>query len=216
MTNLITARGPIRKKRKGVVAISAAVLIVGALTGCSSSGGDADGRSVDSLATGSSGGKGGAAGTASDSAVDAKRPQLRLDTSEEDEQRLTDAYNACLQAEGVPMAKERAAATGAKQAPPKQGLGDKYKDSFDACLVKLPRQPPETQPETNPAYADDFRAYVKCLQGQGMKVHMTPDTSDGPNGLTWTYDEKERAGLPEAQEAEAQRKCTVEAFDGKK
>ncbi|AWW43253.1 hypothetical protein DN051_42475 (plasmid) [Streptomyces cadmiisoli] len=84
--------------------------------------------------------------------MEAKRPQLRLDTSDEERARLGDAYNACLEAQGVPMATERAASAGAKQASPVQRLGPEYDDEFDACLVKLPLQPPETAPDTNPQY----------------------------------------------------------------
>ncbi|MBB4795194.1 hypothetical protein [Streptomyces nodosus] len=176
------------------------------------------GKGVDSLVSDAPTGRGTATkGAPRDSAVENKRPQLRLDTSDEERQRLTDVYNACLQAHGVPMNTERAAAAGAKQAPPKQGEADSpaYQAAYDACLVKLPRQPPETMPETNPRYADDYRAYVKCLQHRGMKIHLVSDTSVSPDGLGWTYDEDTTGTLSESKATEADRACSLEAFGGK-
>ncbi|OIJ95690.1 hypothetical protein BIV24_08525 [Streptomyces colonosanans] len=180
--------------------------------------GSSSGKGVDTLQSGAPAGKSTASkGGAHDSAVDAKRPQLRLDTSLEEEQRLSDAYNACLQAHGVPMNTERAAAAGAKQAAPKVSEKDnsKYQAAYDACLVKLPLRPPETSPETNAHYADDYRAYVKCLQHRGMKIHLISDTSVYPDGLGWTYDDDTTGSLPESKETEADRACLLEAFSDK-
>ncbi|MFD9285853.1 hypothetical protein ACFWD7_53385 [Streptomyces mirabilis] len=198
-----------------------------ALTACGGGAESGSGKSVDTLETGAptgknaaakdSGGDDAASKRGGEAAVEAKRPQLRLDTSEEERSRLTDAYNACLQAHGVPMNTERAAVAGAKQAVPKVSEKDypKYQAAYDACLTKLPRQPPETSPETNTHYADDYRAYVKCLQGRGMKIHLVPDTSVYPDGLAWTYDDDTSGSLPEAEQTEADRACTLEAFGGK-
>ncbi|MFJ9589572.1 hypothetical protein [Streptomyces acidicola] len=209
-----------RRPGPGVLAVGLAMAAVMTLAACGSGGGteSSSGKSVDSLVSGTptAGGAASKGGT-DDSAVEAKRPQLRLDTSPEEDQRLTDAYNACLQAHGVPMNQERAAAAGAKQAPPKVGEADspKYRAAYDACLVKLPRQPPETSPETNPHYADDYRAYVKCLQGRGMKIHLISDTSVSPDGLAWTFDDDTTGSLPESKIDQADRSCSQEAFGGK-
>ncbi|MEU5090188.1 hypothetical protein [Streptomyces sp. NPDC021356] len=190
------------------------------LTACG--GGDGSGRGsgrgVDTLQSGApTDAKKAPKGGPHDSAVEAERPQLRLDTSLEEDQRLTDAYNACLQAHGVPMNTERAAAAGAKQAAPEVSEKDssKYQAAYDACLVKLPRRPPETSPESNAHYADDYRAYVKCLQHRGMKIHLIPDTSVYPDGLGWTYDDDTTGSLPESKATEADRACSLEAFGGK-
>ncbi|MFE1518988.1 hypothetical protein ACFW9I_19510 [[Kitasatospora] papulosa] len=204
--------------RARTLAVGLAVAAALALTACGGGAESGSGKSVDSLETGAPTGKNAApkGGDSGDAAVEAKRPQLRLDTSEEEQSRFTDAYNACLQAHDVPMNTERAAAAGAKQAGPKVSEKDypKYQAAYDACLVKLPRQPPETSPETNTRYADDYRAYVKCLQGRGMKIHLTPDTSVYPDGLAWTYDDAS-VSLPEAEQSAADRACTLEAFGGK-
>ncbi|WP_282082200.1 hypothetical protein [Streptomyces tendae] len=211
---------PMRRPRLRALAAGLAVVAGMSLAACGS-GEDAEagsGKSVDSLASGSPTGKEPASkDEARDSAVDAKRPQLRLDTSEEEEQRLTDAYNACLQAHGVPMNTKRAAIAGAKQAAPEQGRADapKYRPAYEACLVKLPLQPPETTPEGNPHFADDFRAYVDCLQHKGMKIHLVADTSVSADGLSWTYDKDTTGTLPESGVPEAEQSCSLEAFGGK-
>ncbi|MFG2800906.1 hypothetical protein [Streptomyces pseudovenezuelae] len=50
-----------------------------------------------------------------------------------------------------------------------------------ACTGRLPLQPPELERTSNPHY-DDYRAYVKCLKRNGLKVSALPDNSG------WTYD----------------------------
>ncbi|MBL1100203.1 hypothetical protein [Streptomyces coffeae] len=211
----------IRRRGLRLLVAGLAVAAMMPLAACSSGGGvesSSDQKSVDTLASGAPKGKNTASkGGAHDSAVDAKRPQLRLDTSPEESQRLGDAYNACLQAHGVPMNTKRAALAGAKQAAPLQREADtpKYRGAYKACLVKLPLRPPETRPETNPDYADDYRAYVKCLQHKGMKIHLVPDTSVSPDGLGWTFDEDTTGTLPESKIDQADRACSLEAFGDK-
>ncbi|CAL9517899.1 hypothetical protein SUDANB140_03790 [Streptomyces sp. enrichment culture] len=215
-----------RRPRLRLLAVGLAVAGI-SLTAACGSGGDTgadSGKGVDTLESGAPKDKGKDKGKESaskdgggDSAVDAKRPQLRLDTSDEEEQRLRDAYNACLQAHGVPMNTKRAALAGAKQAAPQQGRADaaKYRPAYEACEVKLPLQPPETRPESNPDYADDYRAYVKCLQKKGMKIHLVQDTSVSADGLGWTYDEDTTGTLPDSEVLEADRSCSLEAFGDK-
>ncbi|MBU6531024.1 hypothetical protein [Streptomyces mayonensis] len=214
-----------RRPRLRLLAVGLAVAGL-SLTAACGSGGDTEadsGKGVDTLESGSPKDKDkekdkeSASKDGGDSAVDPKRPQLRLDTSEEEKQRLTDAYNACLQAHGVPMNTKRAALAGAKQAAPQQGRADaaKYRPAYEACEVKLPLQPPETRPESNPDYADDFRVYVKCLQKKGMKIHLIKDTSVSADGLGWTYDEDTTGTLPDSQVLEADRSCSLEAFGDK-
>lgn len=211
---------PLRRPGLRVLAVGLAVAGL-SLTAACGSGDDTEAGSdkgVDTLASGSPTDKGPASKDgAHDSAVDAKRPQLRLDTSEEEEQRLRDAYNACLQSHGVPMNTKRADIAGAKQAAPQQGRADaaKYRPAYDACLVKLPLQPPETRPESNPDYADDYRAYVKCLQEKGMKIHLVADTSVSADGLGWAYDKDTTGTLSDSATTEAEQTCSLEAFGDK-
>src|SRR5690606_36368960 len=124
---------------------------------------------VASLATPSAGGGATPSAASSDAAVEAKRPLLRLDSTEEESQRLWEVYWACLQTQGVPMNTKRVEHPG-DQPPPDQNVADQYKKQYAACLYKMPLQPVEERPETNPHYADDYRAYVKCLNAHGLKV----------------------------------------------
>ncbi|MEV7077924.1 hypothetical protein AB0N88_05165 [Streptomyces sp. NPDC093516] len=173
--------------------LTAALLSAGlALTACGgeqsgTGGGKAADTDVASLATPSAGGGTTAAPRSSD-AADAKRPLLRLDSSEEEVNQLWNTYWACLQARGVPMNEQRVAKPGG-QAPPVDDpeIADQYKKQYRACLHKMPLQPVEERPETNPHYADDHRAHVACLRSKGLKVHETFASDGTPDG--WTYDD---------------------------
>ncbi|MFF2523497.1 hypothetical protein [Streptomyces liangshanensis] len=170
-------------------------------------------KGVDTLVSGSPGAKSTDSpdAAASAAAVDAKRPQLRLDTSLKEQQQLTDAYNACLQAHGVPMNTKRAAAAGTKQAPPLQDPNnpDKYRPAYDACLVKLPLLPPEISPD-NPKYDDMMRAEVKCLNTAGDKVKLTFGDDGHVSG--WTYLDSDPGLSISAREA-IEDKCHKQAFN---
>ncbi|CAM5355087.1 MULTISPECIES: hypothetical protein [Streptomyces] len=214
-----TARAPRRTRRVRTALLTTALLTAGvALTACGGGGGD--GTSTDSrqksdsgiasLATPSSnGGKSGAPSSAQ-SAIDAKRPLLRLDSSKEEINRLWDTYWACLQAHGVPMNTKRVDHPGG-QAPPvdDQKVTDQYKAQYHACLDKMPLQPVEERPETNPHYADDFRDYVKCLRAKGFKVHEVFQSDGSPDG--WTGDD-DGGSFPNEK---ADNDCRLEAFGGK-
>ncbi|MFE7312378.1 hypothetical protein ACFU7T_04575 [Streptomyces sp. NPDC057555] len=177
--------------------------------------GDAKGG-VSTLETGSPA-PGGKPGAPTSTKVDSRRPQLRMDSSEEEINRLDDAYHACLQSHGVPMNTERAKLAGAKQASPVQGEGitKKYKPAFDACLVKMPLEPPELDSKVNPHYTDDYRVYVKCINNAGMRVHMLQD--EHGIAIGWTYDDDHGSnGLSDAEQTKIDKKCKTEAFGGKK
>ncbi|MFG2226335.1 hypothetical protein [Streptomyces sp. NPDC048644] len=194
-----------------------ALLAATVLTACGAGdGGDAkagkDG--VSTLETGSPASDG-KPGTSASSKTDSRRPQLRLDSSEEEIDKLDNAYNACLQSHGVPMNTKRAEMAGAKQAAPMQSMeiAKKYKPAYDACLVKLPRRPPEQDPAINPHYTDDYRTYVKCLTDKGMRIHMLQDEHGIATG--WTYNDSKPSALSEAEQDKADKVCTKEAFSGK-
>ncbi|GGM23657.1 hypothetical protein GCM10010129_80090 [Streptomyces fumigatiscleroticus] len=223
-----TARVPRATRRTRTAVLSTVLLAAGlALTACgggsggsgNDSGQKASDSGVASLTTPSSGGgKAGAAPAAfarsSSSAAEAKRPQLRLDSSQEEIDQLWDAYWACLQTHGVPMNTMRVDRPG-EQAPPVDDpkVADRYKAQYHACLYKLPLQPVEERPETNPHYADDYRAYVGCLKATGLKIHEVFDSDGSPAG--WSYDEdfpKDSVDLPTDK---VDNDCRLEAFGGK-
>ncbi|MCD0484836.1 hypothetical protein LO771_21180 [Streptacidiphilus sp. ASG 303] len=211
--------GPRARRRPGLRALSGGVVLAAGMTlaACGSGGGGDAGRGVDTLVSGSAAPDKGTAsqGAAPGPAVDARRPQERLDSTDEEKNKLDDAYWACLQAHGVPMMYRRV--TSGQQAPPTQDKAEiaKHRAGFDACRDKQPLPPPELEPQTNPHYADDFHAYVKCLRHRGVKVHIVPDTSANPDGLSWTFDSGNDPGIPESERDKADRACTLEAFGGK-
>lgn len=193
-----------------------ALLAATVLTACGA--GDGDGAKaakdgVSTLETGSPA-PGGESGASASSKTDSRRPQLRMDSSEEERDKLLNAYNACLQAHGVPMNTKRAEMAGAKQAWPMQGeeITKKYKPAFDACLVKLPLQPPELDSAVNPHYTDQYRNFVKCLKGKGAHIHMTLNEHGVANG--YTYDDGGK-GISEDEETKASKVCEKEAFSVK-
>ncbi|WP_253209539.1 hypothetical protein [Streptomyces niphimycinicus] len=155
--------------------------------------------------------KGTSAAQSSDAAIEAKRPQERLDSPQGEIDQLWNVYWACLQAHGVPMNTRRVEHPG-DQAPPVQDqkVTDQYKAQYHACLYKMPLQPVEERPETNPHYADDHRAYVKCLSSKGYKVHQIFKSDGSPDG--WTFDDNNDGGIPTDK---ADRDCRLEAFGGK-
>ncbi|MET9013308.1 hypothetical protein ABZX74_20655 [Streptomyces olivaceoviridis] len=214
-----TTRAPRRTRRVRAAVLATALLTAGAaLTACGGAGGTDGGRKasdsgIASLATPSARGATSSA-QSSTAAIEAKRPQLRLDSSQEESDRLWDAYWACLQAHGVPMNNARVDRPG-KQAPPVDDpkVADQYKAQYHACLSRMPLQPVEERPETNPHYADDHRAYVGCLKSKGMKVHEVFGDDGSPDG--WTYDKdvpKDGGGLPSEK---IDHDCRLEAFGGK-
>jgi len=137
--------------------------------------------------------------------VTAGRPQLRLDTSTEEANRLWTAYDQCLIKHGVKTNTERAGAVGSGPGVDLDDSGEP-KAAYTACAVKLPRQPPELDADINPNFAQQWNDNVKCLRAHGLMVHVT-------NPGEWTYDSSD-GQVPE-NAAEIEKTCVLEAFGGK-
>ncbi|WP_155589820.1 hypothetical protein [Streptomyces cavernae] len=167
--------------------VGAAALVV--LTACG--GGDGGGGSdadksgqgdVASINTPAAGG----GSTQSSADPDAGRPRIRLDTTQEEINRMMDAWLACLK---------------------ENGAEKKYKTSpnapeVKACRGKEPLDPPELDPAKNPDYSDDVRIMVKCMNEHGIKSVVV----DGG----WGLEEGASLSAPNYEEAEAT--CQVKAF----
>lgn len=169
--------------------VCAAGLMV--LTACGGVGGndDADkGGGKDEVASLNSPSAGGGSSDASASAdPDAGRPQIRLDSTNEEVNRMYDAWQACLKEHGA--------------AP------EKYKRKPDdpsvlACKSKEPLDPPELDPAKNPDYADDVREMVKCMKGHGIKALVYEGN--------WALETGDEMNRPHYNEYELQ--CQVKAF----
>jgi len=143
----------------------------------------------------------------SPAAATAARPQLRLDTSEEEANRFWAAYNACLVKHGVKTNPGRAGAVAAVGGAPGLVLDDsgEPKAAYTACAGKLPQQPPELDEDKNPNYAQQWNDNVKCLRAHGLMVHVT-------NPGEWTYDSSD--GTTPDNQAEIEHACLLEAFGG--
>ncbi|MFI1995920.1 hypothetical protein [Actinoplanes sp. NPDC020271] len=129
------------------------------------------------------------------------RPQLRLDTSDEEAHRFWTAYDDCLVANGVK--------TNVVDQPGPAGPGRRLDQSGEpesaylACAGKLPRQPPELDEDINPNFAAQWNDHVKCLRAHGLKVHVTKPGE-------WTYDSADTVIPPNDDQIE--HDCLLEAF----
>ena len=129
------------------------------------------------------------------------RPQLRLDTSDEERDRLFTAYDDCLVGHGVKVvAVQEAAPAGATKRLDDSG---EPKSAYLACANKLPLQPPELDADTNPRFAEQWNDNVRCLRKHGIKVHVTVPGE-------WTYDDSDFV-IPLNQD-EIEQDCIKEAF----
>ncbi|MET7487260.1 hypothetical protein [Streptomyces sp. NPDC005538] len=188
-----------------VGAVGATALVV--LTACggggsSDAGGDGKAKDDGVASINDPSGSGSSAKASAD--ADSGRPQLRLDTSDEEAGRLEAVWTACLHDKGVPAGHK----PGAGDVWSISGTPDKYPAAWKACLSKQPLQPPELDPSTNPHYADDWRAYIKCLNDHGIKVHSLAD------GSGWTYNKGYVQTMSDAERDEIDGKCEREAFGG--
>ncbi|MDG4759551.1 hypothetical protein [Micromonospora sp. WMMD710] len=197
-------------QRLGLVVLT---LLAAVLSGCGGATSDADadaGSTADvaSLATASVAPSASASGAAATG-----RPQLRLDMTDDETNRLWNTYNICLRDNGVKENKvrmEAAAAEGSNVISLDQS--GEPKAAYVACANKLPLQPPELDEERNPNYVSQWNDYVQCLRGRGMKIHALPD------GSGWTYDDgvaDPTGGLDAPAMEKAEKECTMEAFGGK-
>ena len=117
---------------------------------------------------------GGAAATRSATAAADPRPQLRVDSSEEEHIRFQNAYASCLKQQGVPTYKKG-------QWMFANADSSDFPAAFKTCHSKQPRQPAAQDPARNPNYEQDNRHWIKCINQKSpvIKIRQTPDG--------WTY-----------------------------
>ena len=147
------------------------------------------------------------------------RPQIRLDDTEDRRAELIRAWDTCLVKHGA----HYMSANDRPVAGPADSNGRPYRQVAEpipaparaACRDTLPLGPPELEPDQNPNYRDDWLANIKCLRSHGYQIHLTTDSSAGPGGLTWTYDDDSTFELPDNAE-ELEKKCMLTAFGHQK
>jgi len=181
--------------------------------------GDPTGSTTGGSATSSTSGQG------ADGSGTAVGRQERLDDTPEEHEAIIDAWDVCLVHHGAKYADEAGVRAQAGAAPGKSGGtkagAEMYRSLAEpipnaakkACVDRAPIGAPELDPNLNAHYRDDMLAEVKCLRAQGIPVHLVPDTSAGPNGLSWGYDDN--AGPLPANEEQIDRDCELKAFGGK-
>jgi hypothetical protein len=131
---------------------------------------------------------------------DSQRPQLRVDSSEEERLRLNNAWTSCLKNEGVP--------TYQKAAWLFPGKGeDEFPAAFKTCHLKQPRIPARQDPARNPHYAEDNRNWIKCINKKSPVIKIR-GTEDG-----WTF-VRDYGSDPAQQDAfdRTVRDCELQAF----
>lgn len=148
------------------VRITGAVLavVLGALlTGCADADDDKGGRDVLTLASVKP------PQPSASKAPPEERPLVRTDTSDEEEERMYDAYQSCLEKNGVPARRGSGDKGGApKAAPADPGLDAKYRKAEAACVNKEPEQVWERAKRLDPVYADKLRDWVTCIRSHGI------------------------------------------------
>jgi len=195
---------PPRNRRSRTVESAAVVAVaISVLSGCGGGSGGAGkpGDDVASLSDPRASAESAKSSAASDSV--SGRPQLRLDSTPDEERRLTNAWASCLKDHGVKTYTK--SGPGGDWTFPDTDASP-YPASAKVCASKQPRQPAETDPTRNPHYADDFRDWIKCMNSRGLKVVALPDNSG------WNYASEKNP--PNADEIE--NDCELKAFSAKK
>ncbi|WP_416984964.1 hypothetical protein [Streptomyces sp. T028] len=157
----------------------------GGVGGSDDAGNDSDGE-VASLTTPAADGGSANASASASADPDAGRPQIRLDSTNEEVNRMYDAWLACLK---------------------EHGAEEKYKrkpndPSVLACKGKEPLNPPELDPAKNPDYSDDVREMVKCMKSHGIKALVYEGN--------WALETGNEMNRPHYDEYELD--CQVKAF----
>lgn len=147
---------------------------------------------------------------------DSQRPQLRMDSSDEDVNAAWRGYNVCLKDNGHRMLTGR----GDAHSGPADANGRTDGNSPDmnddspasvnarkACKNKLPLQPPELDQSRNPHYLDQYHVYMTCLTSHGLMVHATD-----PLGSGWTYDDGVTQKLTSDQQTKVEHECSLSSF----
>jgi hypothetical protein len=188
---------------RAVVAVCGAAAL---LSACSSTTQQAPSKDVASLATpGSS-----QPTSATPPADESQRPQLRLDSSDQEVEAAWNGYHVCLKQNGHVMLSERKHAGPAGNEAESPDMNDDSPASKAAqakCKGKLPLQPPELDATKNPHYVDQYHEMVKCINEHGIPVVETD-----PPGSGWTYNGT--STVPEDQHHKIEKDCEQQAFGG--
>lgn len=197
--------------RRAVAPFAVVTAVVLGLTGCGGSGGSGDSGGsgkkdeVASLEEGAK--KPSASASASSADADEGRPRLRVDSTEDEVRALYNAYYSCLKQHGGKVEQVTGSKSGGEYVLTGPEDEQQPAEAVKACENKNPLPAPETDPQQNPNYAEDFRAWVTCINDRGLPVKALPD------GSGWNYDSsvsEEEKGSARAEKII--RDCEIEAF----
>ena len=180
-------------KRLTLSLIATVGLLAPVLAGCSGGSGPAVASvaSIPNTATAGSSGAGSttAAAGSSQASIDARRPQLRVDTTEAEHARLSNIWVDCLHDRGVPIY-QKGAGKITWRFP--QSKPEDNPKAWAACADKQPRIPASEDSSRNPHYAEDWHNYVKCLNRNSKVIKVV---EGGPGDWTYANDDGSQADL---------------------
>jgi hypothetical protein len=124
--------------------------------------------------------------------------EIRPDWTDVDVQAANRAYYACLKTHGVPMF----AKPGGYEVPADD---EKPAAAYEACKVKKPYLSPLLDKNKNPNWGDQTRAWMACMNRQGIPV------SGDPYADFFTFGTR-RADIDSAKYVEIYRQCQKESY----
>ncbi|WP_432119844.1 hypothetical protein [Streptomyces sp. bgisy032] len=191
-----------RRSLRGALVLAVAGAVSALVSGCS----DGSGAQESEVASVDSGKRGGSRSSAAAEA-EAGRPQLRLDTTIEEEVRMYQGYLRCLKDQGVDI--PRSGGKGGEDIDPNSlwfpgvNVAEEHPAAERKCLSKRPLPPSETDPKKNPNYMADYREWIECNNRRGLAVDPLPD------GSGWNY--REGGNIPDNADR-IDSECRIEAF----
>jgi hypothetical protein len=177
--------------------VLALALCVGALTACADK--PADDQKSTGVVTFQSGP---AASNPAPKDPDSRRPQLRLDMTDDEEAGLYDAWMQCLKDAGVPL--ERTASGHLIWTTNEAKEKANTPAVHEACDGKEPLIPAELDPDRNPYYEEDRMATIRCEIAQGIPWESNGGKYDYPPDIT------------DPKQLEIRRQCRIKNMNGKR
>jgi hypothetical protein len=190
-----TARAP--RRYREVLAI--AILTVGccALAGCQGAQ-TAEPDGVAAVASIAGSGSGASDRPAAQGAADEnKRPLIRADTSQAEQDRYREAWSKCLLKHGIPTEKEAALAIHVAGSADTQ----KYPAAMKACILHQPEDYKDRIQRTDKAHYEDLaRQEQKCIRSAGIKISHDP--KDDAGVFSFTDEQQVGEGMQVAERCE--------------
>jgi hypothetical protein len=179
----------------------ATLCATGLLSGCSDEPASSDAGTSDQVASIAGG------STAKPSPSPESGAMLRIDMTEEDRERVYDSYYACLESHGVKMTRKGAELPNPPPDAPKVPAEEnkENRSGYAACKDKEPYLDPLLDKTRNPQYADQTRAWMKCMNNRGIEVSGNWDDEFFSFG-------KRAPGIDSKKYLEIYRECEMESY----